>query len=136
MPEQVWYRTKLTQSGIFLVWYRTKIRHAGMPMPALVSSMLMPSYGCDPGTLLQYEHQLDRSTCWLHLAQVYTYTLIQSRIPLSGVLLDSAYFCAALTLGLCCSMNISWTEVPVGSTWLKFIHILLYRAESHCLECC
>ncbi len=44
MPEQVRYRTKLTQSGIFLVQYRTKIRDAGMPMPALVSSMLMPSY--------------------------------------------------------------------------------------------
>jgi hypothetical protein len=45
MPEQVWYRTKLTQSGIFLVRYQTKIRDAGMPMPALVSSMPMPSYG-------------------------------------------------------------------------------------------
>jgi hypothetical protein len=44
MPEQVWYRTKLTQSGIFLFRYRTKIRHAGMLMPALVSLMLMPSY--------------------------------------------------------------------------------------------
>ncbi len=38
------YRTKLTQSGIFLVRYRTKIRDAGMPTPALVSSMPMPSY--------------------------------------------------------------------------------------------
>ncbi len=45
MPEQVRYRTKLTQSGIFLVRYRTKIQDAGMPMPALVSSMPMPSYG-------------------------------------------------------------------------------------------
>jgi hypothetical protein len=51
MPEQVWYQTKLTQSGLFLVRYWTKI-YAGMPMPALVSSMpalvssiLMPSYG-------------------------------------------------------------------------------------------
>jgi hypothetical protein len=44
MPEQVWYRTKLTQSSIFLVQYRTKIWDAGMPMPALVSSMPMPSY--------------------------------------------------------------------------------------------
>ncbi len=44
MPEQAQYRTKLTQSGIFLVRYRTKIRDAGMPMPALVSSMPMPSY--------------------------------------------------------------------------------------------
>ncbi len=32
------------QSGIFLVRYRTKIRDAGMPMPASVSSMPMPSY--------------------------------------------------------------------------------------------
>jgi hypothetical protein len=52
MPEQVQFRTKLTQSGIFLVRYQTKIRDAGMPMPALlssmpalVSSMPMPSYG-------------------------------------------------------------------------------------------
>ncbi len=44
MPEQVWYRTKLTQSGIFLVRYQTKIRDAGIPMPAFVSSMPMPSY--------------------------------------------------------------------------------------------
>jgi hypothetical protein len=44
MPKQVRYRTKLTQSGIFLVRYRTKIQDAGMPMSALVSSMPMPSY--------------------------------------------------------------------------------------------
>jgi hypothetical protein len=44
IPKQVRYRTKVTQSGIFLVWYRNKIRDAGMPMPALVSSMPMPSY--------------------------------------------------------------------------------------------
>jgi hypothetical protein len=43
--EQVQYQTKLTQSGIFEVRYRTKIWDAGMPMPALVSSMPMPSYG-------------------------------------------------------------------------------------------
>jgi hypothetical protein len=41
------YRTKPRQSGIFLVWYRTEIIDAGMPMPALVSSMPMPSYGFD-----------------------------------------------------------------------------------------
>ncbi len=34
MPEQVRYRTKLNQSGIFLVRYRTKIRDARMPMPS------------------------------------------------------------------------------------------------------
>jgi hypothetical protein len=43
--ELVWYRTKLTQSGIFLVRYWTKIRDAGIPMQALVSSMPTPSYG-------------------------------------------------------------------------------------------
>jgi hypothetical protein len=47
MPEQVRYRTKLTQPGIFLVRYRTRIRDAGMPMPGLVSSMPMPSYDDD-----------------------------------------------------------------------------------------
>jgi hypothetical protein len=41
----VLYRTKLTQPGIFLVRYRTEIVDAGMPMPALVSAMPMPSYG-------------------------------------------------------------------------------------------
>jgi hypothetical protein len=59
MPEQVWYRTTLTQSGIFLVRYRTKIRDAGMSMPAFVFSMPMPSYDfCRPlrfiGEYLQY----------------------------------------------------------------------------------
>jgi hypothetical protein len=44
MPEQVRYRTKLTQSGIILVRYQTKIRDAEMPMTAIVSSMPMPSY--------------------------------------------------------------------------------------------
>jgi hypothetical protein len=47
MLEQVRYQTKITQAGIFLVRYQTKIWHAGMPMPALVSSMLMPSYAMD-----------------------------------------------------------------------------------------
>ncbi len=46
MPEQVRYRTKLTQSSIILVRYRTKIWDAGMPMPALVFWMPMPSYVC------------------------------------------------------------------------------------------
>jgi hypothetical protein len=41
----VQYRTKPKQSGIFLVQYRTEIIDAGMPMPAFVSSMPMPSYG-------------------------------------------------------------------------------------------
>jgi hypothetical protein len=44
-PKQVWYQTKLIQSGIFLGRYRTKIRDAGIQMPALVSSMPTPSYG-------------------------------------------------------------------------------------------
>jgi hypothetical protein len=48
MPEKVQYWTKLTQSGIFLVRYRTKIWDAGMPMPALVSLMPMPSYANGP----------------------------------------------------------------------------------------
>jgi hypothetical protein len=30
----------------FLVRYRTEIIDAGVPMPALISSMPMPSYGC------------------------------------------------------------------------------------------
>jgi hypothetical protein len=81
MPEQVRYRTKLTQSGIFLVWYRTKIRDAGMPMPPLVSSMLMPSYdfyGISYHISLNMiiwawcikksqEEQEDKNYFWIHL---------------------------------------------------------------------
>ncbi len=48
MLKPVGYWTKLMQSSIFLVWYQTKIRDAGMPMPALVSSMPMPSYYISP----------------------------------------------------------------------------------------
>jgi hypothetical protein len=48
IPEQVLYRTNLTQSDIFEVRYRTKIRDAGMLMPALVLSMPMPSPAFDP----------------------------------------------------------------------------------------
>ncbi len=44
MPEIIRYRTKPRQSGIFLVRYRTEIIDTGMPMPALVSLMPMPSY--------------------------------------------------------------------------------------------
>jgi hypothetical protein len=46
MPGLVRYRTKPRQSGIFLVRYRTGIIDAGMSMPALVSTMPMPSYVC------------------------------------------------------------------------------------------
>ncbi len=43
-PGIVRYWTKPRQSGIFLVRYRTEIIDGGMPMPALVFSMPMPSY--------------------------------------------------------------------------------------------
>jgi hypothetical protein len=33
------------QSGIFLLRYRTEMTDAGMPMPALVLRMPMPTYG-------------------------------------------------------------------------------------------
>ncbi len=48
MPGQVWYRIKPRQSSIFLVRYRTELSDAGMPMPALVSWMPMPSYAYTP----------------------------------------------------------------------------------------
>jgi hypothetical protein len=35
----------------FLVRYRTEIMDAGMPMPALISSMLMPSYASTTSTI-------------------------------------------------------------------------------------
>jgi hypothetical protein len=43
MPGMIQYRTKPRQSSNFLVQYQTEIIDAGMPMPALVSSMPMPS---------------------------------------------------------------------------------------------
>jgi hypothetical protein len=42
--EPVQYWTKLMQSGIFLFRYRTEIMDAGILMPALVSSMPVPSF--------------------------------------------------------------------------------------------
>jgi hypothetical protein len=44
MLRLVQYRTKLIKSGIFSVLYWTEIMNAGMPMPALVCLMPMPSY--------------------------------------------------------------------------------------------
>jgi hypothetical protein len=44
MPELVRHQTKPTHFDIFLVQYQTDLRDAGMPMPALVSSMPMSSY--------------------------------------------------------------------------------------------
>ncbi len=61
-PEQVRYRIKLT--SIFLVRYRTKIWDAGMPMPALVSSMPIPSYMA----FTSQKHALERA-CRLKYSQ-------------------------------------------------------------------
>jgi hypothetical protein len=44
MTETTRYRNKVTQSGIFLARYRTEMADAGMPMPALVFWMPMPTY--------------------------------------------------------------------------------------------
>jgi hypothetical protein len=44
MPELIRYQIKMMQSGIFLLRYRTEMTDAGMPMPALVLRMPMPSY--------------------------------------------------------------------------------------------
>jgi hypothetical protein len=45
MAEPIRYRNNMTQSGIFLVRYRIEMTDAGMPMPALVFWMPMPTYG-------------------------------------------------------------------------------------------
>jgi hypothetical protein len=45
MPEQLRYRNKAAQSDIFLARYRTEMTDAGMPIPALVFWMPMPTYG-------------------------------------------------------------------------------------------
>jgi hypothetical protein len=45
MQELVRYRNKTTQSGIFLLRYRTEMTDTGIPMPALVFWMPMPTYG-------------------------------------------------------------------------------------------
>jgi hypothetical protein len=44
MPYTVRYRNKMTQSGNFFTQYRTGMTDAGMPMPALVFRMPMPTY--------------------------------------------------------------------------------------------
>jgi hypothetical protein len=54
MPGLVQYWTKPRQSGIFLVRYRTGIIDAEMPMPALVSTMPMPSYGIEAEKAVEY----------------------------------------------------------------------------------
>jgi hypothetical protein len=52
MPEPGRYRNKATQSGIFLVRYRTEMTDAGIPMPALVFWMPMPTYADQEPRLL------------------------------------------------------------------------------------
>jgi hypothetical protein len=39
-----WYRKKGTQSSTGMLWNRTDTQDAGMPMPATLTSMRMPSY--------------------------------------------------------------------------------------------
>jgi hypothetical protein len=58
MPEQVRYRTKPMQSGIFLVRHWNKIMDATMLMPAFVSLMPMPSYvhQCSASLYYSYSH--------------------------------------------------------------------------------
>ncbi len=70
MPGQVQYRTKLTQSGIFLVWYWTKILDDGMPMPALISLMPMPSYEYSMGQRGVRGARGDWKVRGVHLLQV------------------------------------------------------------------
>jgi hypothetical protein len=45
MPELERYRNNVMQSDIFSIRYRTEMTDAGMPMPALVFWMPMPSSG-------------------------------------------------------------------------------------------
>jgi hypothetical protein len=51
MPEPFQYRNKGTQSGTGMLPYRTEIQDAGMPMPAALTSMQMPSYA-NPGACI------------------------------------------------------------------------------------
>jgi hypothetical protein len=48
MPELIRYRNKEMQSGIFLARYRTEMTDAGIPMPALIFWMPMPTYAKYP----------------------------------------------------------------------------------------
>jgi hypothetical protein len=57
MPELVRYRNKVSQSGIFLFRYRTETTDAGMPMPALVFWMPMPTYGIQQHRRANYGFQ-------------------------------------------------------------------------------
>jgi hypothetical protein len=45
MPELIQHRNETTKSDIYLARYRTEMTDAGMPMPALVFWMPMPTYG-------------------------------------------------------------------------------------------
>ncbi len=45
MPVPVRYRNKGTQSGTGMPRFLTDIQDAGMPMPAALDLMQMPSYG-------------------------------------------------------------------------------------------
>jgi hypothetical protein len=47
MPEPIRYRNKSVQSGVFLVRYRIEMTDAGIPMPAIVFWMPMPTYGTE-----------------------------------------------------------------------------------------
>jgi hypothetical protein len=58
MLELVRYQTKPMLYGIFLVRNRTKLMDAGMPMPALVFWMPMPSYVQYTVSLVQWVHHL------------------------------------------------------------------------------
>ncbi len=97
-------------SGLYILYTLIQSR---IPLSGVWSWQCLLLISFDHGSLLKCAYRLDRSICWLHLAQVYTYTFIPSRISLSGVLLDSAYRWAALTLGLCCNVHIGWTVVYV-----------------------
>jgi hypothetical protein len=70
MQEQVRYWTKLSQSGIISVWYWTKIQDAGMP--ALVSSMQMPSY--DKTSPVTKHHQSQNATiCIKYKGKIWSF---------------------------------------------------------------
>ncbi len=44
IPGAFWYSDKAIQSGTGMLHYKTEMLDAGMPMPAVLDSMRMPSY--------------------------------------------------------------------------------------------
>ncbi len=134
MLELVWYRTKLTQSGIFLVRYQMKIWDAGMPMPALVSSVPMPSYAVNPLIFGWSTNSTDkrktastRNLCYSTLIDRLAGSLLANlQTPSSATdSLFSTLLFIKISSGTCARHNFpyirGWMQMATGTKWFIFL---------------